>query len=293
VRRDVEQLLPREHGQLLPHRGTGLGVETRRRLVEEEHLGAVHEPEAHVEPALHAARVAAHDPVGGLGDAEEVEQVLDAVSQPRARHPLHAALQHQVLAARGIPIDARALRHVADRAANRIRVAHDVVPGDLGAPAVGRGQRGQYLDGCRLAGSVGAQQPEDLATPDAERDTVERLHLSVSLLEPLRDDRVHPAESRVGRQVQARVGAPTATNIGGRSVVVLRRDRHCRDHDHADERDEQHREGHEQSPSAPTSGLEPGVPGHRDPNRGKPRAPSELGVRVAGRREPSAQPGAR
>ena len=73
-----------EAPDLVPHLDARLGVEAGRRLVEEQHLRAVDEPERDVEPAAHAARVRLDDPVGGVGDPDEVEQVLDAVAGARS-----------------------------------------------------------------------------------------------------------------------------------------------------------------------------------------------------------------
>ena len=44
--------------------------------------------------------------------------------------PVDAALQHEVLAPGRLPVDARVLRDVADRAPHAVRVAHDVFAGD-------------------------------------------------------------------------------------------------------------------------------------------------------------------
>ena len=48
-------LLARQPRDLLPHGGPGLRVQARRRLVEEQHRGPVHQAERHVQAALHAA----------------------------------------------------------------------------------------------------------------------------------------------------------------------------------------------------------------------------------------------
>jgi hypothetical protein len=117
--------------------------------------------------------------------------VLDARLQPGARHTLDVTLQHQVLAAGRVAVDAGALRDVADRAPNGVRLAHDVVARDLGPPTVGGRERGEDLDGRRFAGAVRPEQAEDLAGTNGERDAVERLDVLVALLEPFRDDRVH------------------------------------------------------------------------------------------------------
>ena len=58
-----------------------------------------------------------------------------------------------------------------------LRVAHDVVPEDLDAAAVGPHQPGQLAYEGGLAGAVGPEQPEDLAAPDVQPYVVGGPHL--------------------------------------------------------------------------------------------------------------------
>ncbi|GAA4374322.1 hypothetical protein GCM10023152_16990 [Agromyces bauzanensis] len=53
-------------------------VEARRRLVEEQQLGAVDEAECDVEPALLAARERLHLPIGDLREFERLDELLGA-----------------------------------------------------------------------------------------------------------------------------------------------------------------------------------------------------------------------
>ena len=168
-----------------------LRVEPGGRLVEEQHARPVDEPERDVEPAPHPARVGLDDAVGRVGDPDELQQLVGARVQAAAAHPLDAALEHQVLAAGAVLVDARVLRHVADRAAHGVRLAADVVARDRGGALVGVRERHEHADGRRLARAVRAEQPEDLAFADVERDAVERLNLAVALAQCLDDDRFH------------------------------------------------------------------------------------------------------
>ena len=63
---------------LVPERGPALHVEPGGRLVEEEEPRLVDEREREVEPAAHAARVAAHLAVGGLGEPDPRDQLVAA-----------------------------------------------------------------------------------------------------------------------------------------------------------------------------------------------------------------------
>ena len=55
-----------------------LRVEPGRGLVEDQQARAADEARAEVEPAAHATRVAAHDPVAGLDEAESLERLAGA-----------------------------------------------------------------------------------------------------------------------------------------------------------------------------------------------------------------------
>ena len=58
-------------------------VEAGRRLVEEEHRRPRDERGGEVEPAAHAARVRAHEPVAGVGEVEVGEQLARALARRR------------------------------------------------------------------------------------------------------------------------------------------------------------------------------------------------------------------
>ena len=112
---DGEGLLAREPPDLRPHRGPRLGIESRGRLVEEQHARAVHERGRDIEPAPHASGERADATPGCLGQAELIEQ------SPRSRtcldgvHAAHAAGDLEVLAGGEHRVGARPLRDVADR----------------------------------------------------------------------------------------------------------------------------------------------------------------------------------
>ena len=79
----VMPLVRWQAGDLVPHAGAHLGIEAGGGLVEEQHLGSVDERGGDVEPPLHAARVAAADAVGGVGQPELVQQLVDPRPQLR------------------------------------------------------------------------------------------------------------------------------------------------------------------------------------------------------------------
>ena len=108
-------------------------VEAGGRLVEEEHLGLVHERRREVEPALHAAGVALDPAVGRVVELDELEQLLGA-RRPR-RAPADAeqpGLQHEQLAAGLARVEPGLLERDADPAPRLVRVGRDVDAGDAG-----------------------------------------------------------------------------------------------------------------------------------------------------------------
>ncbi len=149
------------------------------------------EPEGDIEPAAHPAGVGLHDAVSSIRDADELEQLIRPRLQRAAAHPLHAALEHQVLTARAELVDARVLRHVPDQPANRVLLAAHVVPEDRRCAFVGVRERDEYAYRRRLAGAVRAEETEDLALADLERHAVERSNLAVRLTQLADGDRIH------------------------------------------------------------------------------------------------------
>src|SRR6185369_11339936 len=143
---------------LLPHPGPRLRVETRRRLVQEEDLRAVDDPEADVEPAAHAAGVRAGSPIrSGL----EVERAAAGLGR----------------------IGRAALRDVADALANEPRLAPEAGTRDRSLAGGRLDQRREHPEGRGLARAVGAQEAEDLARVDMEVDAGDRLDGSRAGLE--------------------------------------------------------------------------------------------------------------
>ena len=142
----LEVLGGEEHGRavvvqrahLAPQRRAAARVEAGGRLVEEQHVRPVHEREREVEPPAHAARVAADAAVGGLGEADALEQLHGAGARLGGAQPVQRALHAQQLAAGHQRVDRRLLQRYADRAPHRVAVADDVMPGDERRPEVGR-----------------------------------------------------------------------------------------------------------------------------------------------------------
>jgi hypothetical protein len=158
---------------LVPQRAAALRVQAGGRLVEEEDRRAVHERERQVEPALHAARVAADLAVGRVGEADALEQLGAAAAPLGLGQPVEPALQLHVLAAGEEVVERGVLQRRADVPAHVGAMARHVEAGHGRAPRGRRQEGGEHVDGRRLARSVGPQEAVDLARGDLEVDAVD------------------------------------------------------------------------------------------------------------------------
>ena len=176
-----DAVLARQARDLFPEVGAALGIEAGRGLVEEEDAGRVHERKREVEAALHAAGVAAHLAVRGVGQADALEQLGAAADALALGQAVQRGLEAQVLATRQQRVERGLLEGGADRLAHVRAVADDVVAGNARGARGGRQQRGEHEHGGRLAGAVRAQEAIDLARLDAEVDPVHRADAALEL----------------------------------------------------------------------------------------------------------------
>jgi hypothetical protein len=146
--------------------------------------------------------------VPGLGTAplaqvEELEELCG-----RHRTPVEASEEVQDLHDGQLGIQLGRLERHADALLERVRVAGNVDAQDLQAPRVGLAQPFEHLDRRRLAGAVGAKQPEDLTAGDTERDAVDRPDVAVALANITdADDRVALSDDGVaGRRSRGHWG---------------------------------------------------------------------------------------
>jgi hypothetical protein len=186
---DGHPLALRQSADLLPHRGPDLRVQPGRGLVEEEDAGPVDEAHGDAQPALHPARVALRDAVGGLGEAEPPEQLIDPWIEMLAAQSVELALKLQVLPAGGLFVDAGLLSDDADRLADPLGLVEDAEAADSRRARVRVREGREDLDRGGLTGAVRSEQPEDRAGRDADAEPVECLRLrGIGLLQADRLD---------------------------------------------------------------------------------------------------------
>src|SRR5207247_4762857 len=117
--KDRHRLFPREPLDLRPERCPHLRIEPGGRLVEEQDLRPVQQAHGDVEPPLHSSGVRPDRTVGGLAEAEALEQLVGALAELAASDAIEGALEDEVLTARRLFSRARALADHADGAADQ------------------------------------------------------------------------------------------------------------------------------------------------------------------------------
>jgi hypothetical protein len=167
--------LPVQAGDELPQRLAQLHVDAGGGLVQHDDRRAVHQRLGDKHAALHAAGQLAHVGVGLVGQAQVVQQLVDPVVV--ALHAEVAALDAQRFAHAEEGVEHQLLRHDAQRLAGGRVVVDDIVAHHAHAAFGGAGQAGQHADQRRLAGTVGAEQAEELTAMDVEADAVQCLDL--------------------------------------------------------------------------------------------------------------------
>ena len=135
------------------------GVADRQHLVDEHDVGVGLDHHREREPDHHPRRVVLELEVGEVAQLGEVEHGVEPAPRLAPRQAHHHAVEHDVLARR------------------QLRVEPDAELDERGEPArhadpaaVGAVDAGQDLQQRALAGAVAADDPEELALADVERD---------------------------------------------------------------------------------------------------------------------------
>src|SRR4051812_28874185 len=117
----------------------------------------------------------------------------------------------QIVGGREVVIEADLVRQVADPPFDRERLAHRIKAEHTRLPVRDIAQTEQHQDGGRLARSVRAEQPEDLALRDRERDPIDDSGLIITLGEALCFDdviRTHRRPNLATAPTSTRSAAP-------------------------------------------------------------------------------------
>ncbi len=184
--------LPGEAAHEFPERGARGRVEARRGLVEQQHLGVVHERAGEAEALLLPAR---EHPGRSVGQRREVDQVdeLGGTSGCRIpRHAVHARARGERVAHRERRPRAERVGHPADALTDRARLGDRVVAGDPDGAGVGGEQRRQHEEQRGLPGAVRPDQAGHVSRFDGEAGVAHRVHVAECAGDPLDRDPAHP-----------------------------------------------------------------------------------------------------
>src|SRR6266849_3542984 len=172
------------------HRDAQLGVEVRKRLVEQEHLGIAHDGAAHRHalalPARKLARIAVEirfqiEDSRRLGNPFLDDPVVLLAQTEREAH---------VLAHRHVRIERVALEYHRDVAFLGVDVVDDPAV-DRDRPAADLLEPGEHPEKRRLAAARGTDEHHELAVRDVERNSVDDLRPSERFLDIFERNRGH------------------------------------------------------------------------------------------------------
>src|SRR5438477_5858620 len=166
LEQQVPQLAPRDR------------IDSRGRLVEEQHARPMHERRGEREALLPPAGKRGGEPVAIRSDVRQLDCPLLSLAPFGAFQPIDRAEEVEVLVDGEIAIKRERLRHVADVLANELALLLDVIAVDEGVPFGRHKEAAENADQRRFAGSVRPEEAEDLAARDLQRDVVERANVA-------------------------------------------------------------------------------------------------------------------
>ncbi len=199
---DVERLLLVVRDQHRRHAGLGLqatqplpqvvadlGVERAERLVEQQHLRLDGERPRERHPLALAARQLRRVALLVAGQADDLQQLVDAPVDLGLRPPADRRAEADVVAHVEVLERGVVLEDEADLARLR-RHERDVLSADHDGPGVGNLEPGDRPQQRRLAGARRAEQRGQRAAGDRQVDVAQRVVVAVALVQPGDDDRV-------------------------------------------------------------------------------------------------------
>ena len=177
-----------EPEQLVPQHVAGLRVEAGGRLVEQQQVGVVDQAAGDREAALHAAGQVLDLRLRLLGDLRELQQLLRALAAGGTVDAEVAAVDVEVVEHVELVVERVLLRAHAEPATDRRAVGGGVHAEDPQLAGAHRAHRRDHPHRARLAGTVGAEEAERLATAHLHVDALDGLEVAERLAQsPCRD----------------------------------------------------------------------------------------------------------
>ena len=157
-----------------------LQVERAERLVEQQHLGPVHQRPGQRHALLLPARQLVRAPPAHVAELHELEGLGHSGADLVAAHLLHAQTEADVVGDGHVGEQRVVLEHGVDRALVGQKRAH-VVAKDPQAAVGGEVEPGDHAQRRGLAAARRAEQGEELAVADGEVEAVDGGHLAEAL----------------------------------------------------------------------------------------------------------------
>ena len=156
-----------------------LGVETNRRLVEDQNFRVADHRLRKADALLVAFGEMADQTVGDAGDPRQFHDLLDLHLALGLWHAFQPGGNLEIFARRELGIQRRLFGQIADAAFGRFGVLENVVAVDGHRAGRCGDVAGDDVHRCRLARTVGAEEAVDLTFVDRKTQIVDRVHTAV------------------------------------------------------------------------------------------------------------------
>lgn len=145
----------------IAHQHPSEGIESGGRLIEKQQLRCGNECLSQTGTLQHALAEFGEPSSAGIGEIDALEQCVDPPLERCAPKPVEASVDTKEFANGEGVVKPKVFRQEADTSAGR--AVTEPRTEDQTRSGGRRDEAEQHLDGCRLAGSVGAQEAENLA----------------------------------------------------------------------------------------------------------------------------------
>ena len=152
-------------------KATAHGVEAGRGLVEEDEVGLVDESLGETDALQHAFRKAAEPPVAMSSKSDEVQERGNAVAELGRSESAEPTVKREEFGGSQPVVEAEVFGEEADLAADLD--ARKGLIEDPSVAATGFNEAEQHLDGGAFASTVWAEEAEDFAATDLEREAAD------------------------------------------------------------------------------------------------------------------------
>ena len=159
----------------------GLGVEPRRRLVEQHQLRPVDERAGDGQTAPHPTRQQVDPVVPTIGQLDELEQLVGPLADDVPRQVEVPPVDEDVVAHRQLEVERVLLRHDAETGSDARAVGRRIHAQHAELAVRDRRDATDHPHRRRLAGAVGPQEAERLPLLDAKVDAVDRDEVAEAL----------------------------------------------------------------------------------------------------------------